>query len=508
MNIVTTGSSCSGGGCAYPIVVNGTCTSSGCPNVRLDNLTTPNGNMCNVSDGSFIAASNVFGVVDHNTIGTVPPACNAPVLVNVGHGSWQGVGSWGDNSWASTDTFGTNQQLYVENNHIISGLLTDTDIGGSNGGGARQTCRFNTIDNINSGGGCTGHGTDTTGRARGVRQWEAYWNTGVCANTTIGCGSFVPGRSGVGRAFANSFSNNPSTAFFKGMADLGAQRRWRPDAPWGPCDGATLWDTNEGTVYYSGTIASISGAGNPWTVLNSSSSGWATNQWVSPGAPYSIHDVTAYGGFEIGSSTSNSITANSSVAGSAGAYNPARGDNYQILKALVCMDQPARGAGLLVQNNANGNPVLISTGNPGPVNQTLDPTYEADDAEGSHADHTIQSQTGGLIANRDWYAESVNQAAQTSPASPFNGSSGTGHGSLANRPTTCNRGVGYWATDQGTWNTFDSTKEGVLYICTGTNTWTLSYTPYTYPHPLIAGGGTGRGSNSPAPPTGLAAIVQ
>jgi hypothetical protein len=172
------------------------------------------------------------------------------------------------------------------------------------------------------------------------------------------------------------------------------------------------------------------------------------------------------------------------------------------------MDQPARGAGLLVQNNANGNPVLISTGNPGPVNQTLDPTYEADDAEGSHADHTIQSQTGGLIANRDWYAESVNQAAQTSPASPFNGSSGTGHGSLANRPTTCNRGVGYWATDQGTWNTFDSTKEGVLYICTGTNTWTLSYTPYTYPHPLIAGGGTGRGSNSPAPPTGLAAIVQ
>jgi hypothetical protein len=63
---------------------------------------------------------------------------------------------------------------------------------------------------------------------------------------------------------------------------------------------------------------------------------------------------------------------------------------------------------------------------------------------------------------------------------------------LANRPTTCTAGVGYFATDQGSWNTSSSNPEGVqqsgadgvLYKCTATNTWTLYYTPAIYPHPL------------------------
>lgn len=59
---------------------------------------------------------------------------------------------------------------------------------------------------------------------------------------------------------------------------------------------------------------------------------------------------------------------------------------------------------------------------------------------------------------------------------------GVGYGTIANLPTTCTTGVGYWATDQGSWNALGA--DGVLYLCTSTNTWTLSYTPYTYPHPL------------------------
>jgi hypothetical protein len=92
--------------------------------------------------------------------------------------------------------------------------------------------------------------------------------------------------------------------------------------------------------------------------------------------------------------------------------------------------------------------------------------------------------THHVLANRDYYnAVSVN--AQTSPASPFNGTTGMGFGTLANRPTTCktttevadagNGGVGYFATDQG--------SQGTLYMCTATNTWTAHYQPYTYPHP-------------------------
>jgi hypothetical protein len=87
--------------------------------------------------------------------------------------------------------------------------------------------------------------------------------------------------------------------------------------------------------------------------------------------------------------------------------------------------------------------------------------------------------------NRDYY-DAVSNQPQTSPSSPFTGTSGTGFGSLANRPTSCTSGsetgggVGYWATDK---NTF--------YRCSAPNTWTAHYQPYTYPHPLQAGSTAG-----------------
>ena len=97
--------------------------------------------------------------------------------------------------------------------------------------------------------------------------------------------------------------------------------------------------------------------------------------------------------------------------------------------------------------------------------------------------------------NRDIYHETPS----------FTGVSGVGVGTLAARPATCtptpeaadagNGGVGYWATDQGSWNQSTSNPygvqqngaDGVLYRCSATNTWTVAYTPYTYPHPLATG---------------------
>ena len=66
----------------------------------------------------------------------------------------------------------------------------------------------------------------------------------------------------------------------------------------------------------------------------------------------------------------------------------------------------------------------------------------------------------------------------------FNGVTGIGRGTLASRPATCTTGVGYWATDQGEWKSKNPGPDGQFYKCTSTNTWTLYYTPYTYPHPL------------------------
>ena len=118
-----------------------------------------------------------------------------------------------------------------------------------------------------------------------------------------------------------------------------------------------------------------------------------------------------------------------------------------------------------------------------------------------------------IQANRDYY-DAVSASAQTSPTSPFNGTTGMGFGTLANRPTACTHttapngenggGVAYWATDQGEWNSLQSGADGQLYRCSATNTWTVAYKPYTYPHPGQAGGSTT--APPPAAPTNVRII--
>jgi hypothetical protein len=107
------------------------------------------------------------------------------------------------------------------------------------------------------------------------------------------------------------------------------------------------------------------------------------------------------------------------------------------------------------------------------------------------------STAGYMKADREWY-DPVGRV-QTSSSSPFDGTTGTGFGTLANRPATCEPGVGYWAYDQGSWNTSGKTytyfetnggtgtatySQGVFYKCTATDTWTTYFTPYAFPHPL------------------------
>ena len=481
-----------------PLAFQGTCTSSGCPNIRIDHLVfsgSPDWGGLTQPSATLTVTDNVFGVMDHNSLYSTGSTYYE--FVNFNHSAWLGVGQYGDNSWASPDTFGTNQALYLESNYFeqtgSSYLfpITETEGGFSlpAEGGGRVVCRFNTGVGLRSM--CVNHGTESNGRPRGGRQMEFYDNSMSCPSSAypachdngmlLGAGP----RSGSLLSLGNSFSGIGINQF-AGITEYRILQNI--STPWQGCDGAGPYDNNDGTTYYSGTISSVSGS-NPYTITVSGSPGWSANQWVSNGSPYSIHDTTINNGSEITASGSNTLTVTAWTS-----ISYASGDSVQILRAPVCIDESSRIGGTLLSGN---------TPSPsGWVGQTLDPVYEAADTStaGPPSFGAVTSNTQRIIANRDYYAE-VSQSAQTSPSSPFNGTVGTGYGTLSNQPATCKTGVGYWATDQGNWNQSGSGGQGQLYVCTATNTWTLYYTPYTYPHPLTGGSG-------PVPPTGLQATVQ
>jgi hypothetical protein len=482
-----------------PLQIAGTCTSGGCPNIRIDNvglgITT---SWSNANDGSgqcawLIRADSVFGVLDHNSEGT----SNWPDFADIELSNYLGVGTNGDNSWAQADTTGGANNLYLENNVLYSQTaIVDTEIAPAGGaiGGARYVARFNQVTENASFGAFGDHGLDTDGRPQGGRQIEVYGNTAQCQGSSA-CGVLAGWRSGTGYVFGNTLTRTGS-GFYQGIWGASVYRNvFTASGGWGACGGSSPYDTNDGVTYYSGTNSGSSGS----TTLTDSTKSWTTNQFIPTGAPYSVYDVTQGWWAEIASNTATTLTIQSSIPEQTSTFN--NGDSYQILRASVCADQPARGA---------GNYISGSTASPAKaLSQTLDPVYEWDDTASvlGGGGNASANDTGRLIANRDWYTDNSGGSprAQTSATSPFNGASGMGFGTLAFRPTTCTTGVGYFATDQGSWNSSSNGfGNGVLYQCSATNTWTVHYTPYSYPHPLAQGTVT----TAPAAPTGLQASAQ
>jgi hypothetical protein len=98
-----------------------------------------------------------------------------------------------------------------------------------------------------------------------------------------------------------------------------------------------------------------------------------------------------------------------------------------------------------------------------------------------HADQCSGGQPSSFFIqeNREWFRQNAS----------FTGASGTGSGTLVtmNALSPSTSGVGFWVTDEGSWNGNTDgtlyTGQGRLYTWNG-SAWVLSYTPYTYPHPL------------------------
>jgi hypothetical protein len=290
-----------------PIYINGTCTSSGCPNFRMDNLTVPEtwgGD--GISDDTVAIVQNVFGVADHNTVGGSPQSgTSGPDFLNVNLGSYQGTSQYGNTSWASANTLGTGQAFYLENNTFTNSLGTDTDTYGGPDGGGRLVCRFNVFNGVTQGAACTNHGTEVMGITRGGMQSEFYGNSLTAQSSGSNEGFGV--RSGVAYSFLNQFNANSGKGFNYALG-FNTERTIRPTG-WGFCGAGSPYDVNDGyTSVYSGTVSSISGltltvAGTPWT------SGAFNFSASSPRSTYYIAYDTTYG--EIGgiaSNTGNTLT--------------------------------------------------------------------------------------------------------------------------------------------------------------------------------------------------------
>jgi hypothetical protein len=474
-----------------PLSFAGTCTASGCPLIRVDNMVFGEALQWNENNNSsnadtMIRTDNVFGVLDHNT---VPSGTTTLVFANISHSAYLGVGSYGDNSWAQPDSFGGPNNLFLENNHIwTAASVTDQEfaaVGGAIGGG-RMVGRYNTIE---AGAGFfvafTGHGMDTDGRPRSFRHIEAYDNTINCTGGSCGAGA-AGFRGGTGIVYNNTLNANyPVTGgFYNNIAGIAVYRTVYNGPAWGPCGGLKSlapFDMNDNSAIYSGNTASGSSG---LTMYDTSKS---FSGLLPTGAPYSVYDVTKNFVAEIASFTSTSITIRANIPEQANSFSV--GDSYQIIRSKVCADQAGRGAGNYISGTTPSPASALS--------EALDPIYEWNDRASNLNHGNVSTDTARTIANRDWYTDNSNGSpvAQTSPTSPFDGSgsggNGVGWGTLARRPTTCTVQVGYFATDTNT-----------LYECLSPNVWTPSYTPYTYPHPLTS-------SDSPvAPPTGLAAQVQ
>jgi hypothetical protein len=445
------------------------------------------------SGGAFVKFSDSYGVVDHNLLTETGTRGMNPPFTPYGDGATRGYQNWNDPT-----NEGSNQAIYLEQN-TYNAMHSGTEGFFDAYSGAKVVVRFNTIGNSGNPG---GHGTDS-GNYRSTVLVEIYDNS--MTNTSGGSLDPFTVRGGITLFFNNSLTGtSPWTGISLGyfrisqVTDIGRWGSALAGLNWIPLSGDP---TNENSTnntlnapdwrpsssYTAGAVVGPlagSNSGN-WNFQNRGSS------CTSGGSGPSWNQVPG-GMTSDGSCTWTNVGGTTTPGLMPARWCAANPDTLAVSDA-TCSSLIPGDTATRYFDSPNGTYPFRDQPGVG-HNQVSFPNYEWGNT-GSQApsEPLFATNAPGVVqADRDWYDYT----------SSFTGATGVGSGVFAARPSSCTTGVGYWATDQGDWNTSgNGAGQGVLYQCSGTNTWSAYYTPYLYPYPAT------QTTNSPAPPTNVEATV-
>jgi hypothetical protein len=319
-----------------------------------------NGSTLRVDNSSFnlkgfVNFETIIGVVDHNVFWS-----NSASPLRINDTFWNDPTQLsGDKSWTDPPGYGSSQCLFIEDNIFSSSSSTPPGCTDAYDG-ARFVLRHNTFNNNII---PQNHGTESHGRGRGCRVMEIYNNTYIGTNVN----KFLGGcRSG-----SVLFHDNNISGFWQdaGIFGFANQRLLYPFPVWGQADGTNPWDTNDTAdhtgngygggpngVFATGTAASAS-SGTTVTVTGAS---WTTNQWVDyvVRRTSNLGNVTTMTSAGIMSNTANTITYTGSLGNSqltVPILSFASGDTLEIRKLVKVLDGVGVGQGSLVQDSPPGS---------------------------------------------------------------------------------------------------------------------------------------------------------
>ena len=345
-------------------------------------------------ENDYVSCWGPFGVIDHNVF-THPTNAGFPLHFHAQH--WNGdAGNWGDQSWAEPPYFGSEKFMFVEDNCFNN---TSGEFRGAHDAvdGARFVFRYNHCYDMGNG----SHGTEI-GRLRGVRVIEIYnndyhWTFSVAAIGGVRSGSFV------------THDNTHDGVNPVGLS-IGQYRMFiNSNSVFGASSGDNEWDYNvtepdgrrvdgHPPYLFESGAAQI---GSDRTHIVDRTKNWAVNRWVGytakkPGGPNP-------GIMLITSNTSNTLVGIYHSGYNGGVVWQA-GDQYQIHRVLISMDQPCRGAGDLV---ANKHPINTTAGTASWGRQALEPCYSWNDIytpTGAQLNiFTTNGASAVLTAGRDFF---------------------------------------------------------------------------------------------------------